>query len=60
MLDEFCALCGYNRSYAARALRKGPHVRSGGKKRAGRPYGARGQGRKPLYGPEVLEHLRKI
>lgn len=60
VLDELCALCGYNRSYAARVLRKGPNVRAGDKKRAGGPCGARGQGRKPVYGPEVLEPLRKI
>lgn len=49
ILDEFCAVCGYNRKYAIRTLRK-----RGAKKRA-KP------GRKPWYEPAVLlEPLKAI
>jgi len=53
MLDELCALAGYNRSYAARRLRaaaRGPTPR---RKR-------RRRGRRPLYGPELLAPLTKV
>jgi len=49
ILDEFCAVCGYNRKYAIRALKK-----RSGKKRA-KP------GRKPWYDPTmILEPLKEI
>jgi transcriptional regulator with XRE-family HTH domain len=53
MLDELCALTGYNRSYAARLLRakaRGPTPR---RKR-------RRRGRGPLYGPELVAPLTKV
>ncbi len=57
ILDEFVALTGYNRCYAARVLRSGekrryqppPRRRRGGKR-----------GRKKRYGDQVLGSLRKI
>ena len=51
MLDEFCEVTGYNRSYATRVLRG----QSGGKaqKRKDKP---RGRARK--YGLELLEPIR--
>src|SRR4029077_12302599 len=49
ILDEFCAVCGYNRKYAIRILRKHSF-----KKRA-KP------GRKPWYDPKtILEPLNLI
>ena len=49
ILDEFCAVCGYNRKYAIRTLRKRRL-----KKRA-KP------GRKPWYDPAtLLEPLKEI
>lgn len=51
MLDELCALTGYNRSYAARLLRARARP---GPRRAGR------RGRKALYGRELLKPLRKV
>jgi hypothetical protein len=53
MLDELCALTGYNRSYAARLLRakaRGPTPRRKQKRR----------GRRPLYGPELVAPLTKV
>lgn len=53
MLNELCALTGYNRSYAARLLRakaRGPAPRRKQKRR----------GRRPLYGPELREPLVKV
>ena len=52
MLDELCALAGYNRSYAARLLRE--------RTRAAPPRRARRRGRKPAYGPELLAPLAKV
>lgn len=50
ILDEFCAVCGYNRKYAIRLL--------GRKKPAS---SRRRVGRKPKYGhPQLLEALRRI
>ena len=50
ILDEFCAVCGYNRKYAIRLL--------GHKKSASPRCRA---GRKPKYaGPQLLEALRRI
>jgi hypothetical protein len=52
MLDELCALAGYNRSYAARLLRekvRGPTHRR-----------QRRRGRAPAYGPELLAPLCKV
>lgn len=49
ILDEFCAVCGYNRKYAIRILRKRPQ------KRKAKP------GRKPWYDPKtILEPLKAI
>jgi len=52
MLDELCALSGYNRSYAARLLRE--------KVRGVAPRGRRRRGRGPIYGPELLAPLTKV
>jgi hypothetical protein len=50
ILDEFCAVCGYNRKYAIRLLNQRAQAR---KKR--RP------GRKPMYAsPELLMALKRI
>ena len=52
MLDELCALAGYNRSYAARLLRN-----------RARPAPRRGtarRGRRALYTGELLPALRKL
>lgn len=50
ILDEFCAVCGYNRKYAIRLL--------GWKKSTSPP---RRVGRKPKYAhPHLLEALRRI
>ena len=54
MLDEFCEVTGYDRCYAARALRaKGKRV---DKERKSRDRKARGR----EYGPELLEPLKKV
>lgn len=53
MLDELCALTGYNRSYASRLLRakaRGPTPRRQQKRR----------GRRALYGPELVAPLTKV
>jgi hypothetical protein len=56
ILDEFCKLCGYNRSYAARKLRSDREIRSYKKiKRALQKQ----RGRKRVYGPECLGPLIK-
>jgi len=60
MLDEFCALTGYNRSYAAWVLRKGPSPKGKSKKAPVRPVGHRRQGRKPVYTAEVRKALIKV
>ena len=52
MLDELCALTGYNRSYAARLLRERARGRP--------PRGKRRRGRGPVYGPELLAPLSKV
>jgi len=57
ILDEFCALTGYNRSYAAGVLRKGPPAK--GKRAPLRPVGSR-RGRKPVYTAEVRKYLVKV
>jgi hypothetical protein len=57
LLDEFVALTGYNRCYAARVLRGAEKRRCRPRKR--RHRGGK-QGRKKKYGPEVLAPLRKI
>jgi hypothetical protein len=51
MLDELCALSGYERSYAARLLRA---------RALGPPGKAARRGRRPSYGPELLPALRKL
>ena len=52
MLDELCALTGYNRSYAARLLRLRARAPA-------RPAGARRRDRGRIYGPETREPLRR-
>jgi hypothetical protein len=49
ILDEFCAVCGYNRKYAIRLL--------GQKKR---PARRRRSGPRPLYDGSVLAHLKAL
>lgn len=56
ILDEFCALTDYNRSYAARLLRSGPGKV---KKKAG-PRAHSGPGRKPVYTNDVRKALVKV
>lgn len=51
MLGELTALTGWTRSYASRALRRGP-VR--------KRFGPETRGRKRIYGPEVMIPLRKV
>jgi hypothetical protein len=57
ILDEFCALTGYNRSYAARRLRSAKETRSYRKvkKALQKP-----RGRKRRYGPECMGPLIKV
>jgi hypothetical protein len=57
LLDEFVALTGYNRCYAARVLR-GTETRRYRPRTRRRRVGKRG--RKRRYGPEILDPLRKI
>ena len=52
MLDELCALTGYNRSYAARRLRE--------RARAEPPRRQHRRGRASAYGPELLTPLAKV
>lgn len=59
ILDEFCATTEYNRSYAARVLRRGPDSK-GGKSPPGRPRPYRGRGRKPVYTLDVRKALVKV
>ncbi len=50
ILDEFCAVCGYDRKYAIRLLNK-----------RGKPRKRRRPGRKPIYAsPELLTALKRI
>jgi hypothetical protein len=58
ILDEFVQTTGYNRSYAARALRNGVHTKC----LAPRSPSARrlGRGRKRVYGDAVLAPLTRI
>jgi hypothetical protein len=60
MLDEFCALTGYNRSYAAWVLRKGASPKGKVNKAPVRPVDYRRQGRKPVYTAEVRRALVKV
>ncbi|MFZ1946702.1 MAG: hypothetical protein WAW06_04090 [bacterium] len=55
LLDEFVALTGHNRCYAARLLRDAVV-----KAAAARPAPKGRRGRKRHYGPKVLEALKKI
>lgn len=57
ILDEFCALTGYNRSYAAGLLREG--ARGKGKRAPLKPVGS-SRGRKPVYTAEVRKYLVKV
>lgn len=52
ILDELCALTGYNRSYAARLLRA--------RARAELPRRQRRRGRGPAYGAELVAPLAKV
>lgn len=59
MLDEFCELTGYRRSYAARVLRQG--VKPKKPRRPGRPRkNEKKRDRTPKYGEDVREALIKI
>ena len=50
ILDEFCAVCGYNRKYAIRLLNQ-----------CGKPRKKQRPGRKPIYAsPELLTALKRI
>jgi hypothetical protein len=53
MLDELCALTGYNRSYAARLLRSRARAPA-------RTPARRRRGRQPVYGPELIAPLAKV
>lgn len=53
MLDELCALAGYNRSYAARLLRSRARAPA-------RAPARRRRGRRPVYGPELVAPLTKV
>jgi hypothetical protein len=53
MLDELCALTGYNRSYAARLLRSRARAPA-------RAPARRRRGRRPVYGPELVAPLTKV
>ena len=57
MLDEFCKLTGYNRSYGARKLRS--HKESRFKHKSPKIH-QRPQGRKRKYGQECLEPLAMV
>jgi len=48
ILTEFCAVCGYNRKYAIRLLSKGHR------------HEPKRSGRKAIYGPDLLLHLREL
>lgn len=48
ILNEFCAVCGYNRSYASRILSGTVRLRKN------KP------GKKPIYGPEFTQHLNTL
>jgi hypothetical protein len=54
ILDEFCAITGYNRSYASRKLRQDKQTRTYKKHKKALQ---RTRGRKRKYGPECLEPL---
>lgn len=54
ILDEFVALCSYNRSYASLVLRNGQHNK-GGKQGADKR-----KSRPKTYGEDVLKPLKKI
>jgi len=60
ILDEFCALTGYNRSYAACILRKKPGPRKGKRTLPVRPARTGRQGRRPVYTNDVRQALLKI
>jgi hypothetical protein len=66
ILDEFIAATGYNRKYALHILThwgKELSLTVGGKPvklKAGTTKRRKGGGRKPVYGPEVIESLRSI
>jgi hypothetical protein len=50
VLDELCALTGWNRDHARKALRRAAEP----------PRGRSGSGRPRIYGEEILEPLRRI
>lgn len=60
ILDEFCELTGYNRSYAAWLLRQDQPARRLGAKAGKKPQRKAGRGRKPVYGGEVKAPLVRI
>ena len=57
ILDEFCELTKYNRSYASRKLRSANQTRS---YRRVKKALQKTQGRKRIYGPELLAPLIKV
>ena len=57
ILDEFCELTRYNRSYASRKLRLANQTKS--YKRVKKAL-QKARGRKRAYGPELLEPLTKV
>ncbi len=60
ILEEFCAITGYNRSYAACILRRRPGIRKGRGTLPVKPAPAPRQGRKPVYTNDVRGALLPI
>lgn len=60
ILDEFCALTGYNRSYAACILRKKPPPGKGRARPPVKQAPAGRQGRRPVYTNDVRKALLPI
>ncbi|MBC7247020.1 MAG: hypothetical protein H5T73_04465 [Actinobacteria bacterium] len=60
MMDQFCALTEYNRSYAAGVLRKGPPAKGKSGRAALGPFDCRRWGRKPVYTAKVRKHLLRV
>ncbi|MCI0530233.1 MAG: hypothetical protein L0Y56_22545, partial [Nitrospira sp.] len=48
ILTEFCAVCGYHRKYAIRLLSRGHQG------------GPKSSGRKRIYGPDLMAHIREL